>query len=106
MLIRGRPWNLAAERCRIERITRCILRTPVMKRIIRSSGLGMERIAAQVYIFFHFEAEDFVSRVLPFLFLERNTQKTLFWLGLEEVLVSLLAACVAQGCSEDPSLLL
>jgi hypothetical protein len=54
VMIRGKPWNLAADRCRIERITRCILRIPVMKRIIGSLDLGMERIAVQVYIFFHF----------------------------------------------------
>jgi hypothetical protein len=56
VMIRGKPWNLAGERCRIERTTRCILRIPVMKRIIRSWDLGMTlaRIATQVYIFFHF----------------------------------------------------
>ena len=54
MLIRGEPWNSSPERWKIERFGRCVMRTLVMQRIIRSLGLGMEGIAAQVYIFFHF----------------------------------------------------
>ncbi len=38
MLVRGRPWNSSAERCKIERFARCVLRTLVMQRIIRSLG--------------------------------------------------------------------
>ena len=65
-MIRGKPWNLAAERCRIERITRCILRIPVMKWIIRILGLTMERITSQVYIFFHFALSFLHNFCSPF----------------------------------------
>jgi hypothetical protein len=46
VMILGKSWNLAADR--IERITRCILRIPVMKRIIRNLGRGC---SAGLYIF-------------------------------------------------------
>ena len=52
VLIRGGSWNSSPEGCKIERFARCVLRTLVMQWIIRSLGLGMEGIAAQVYIFF------------------------------------------------------